>query len=202
MATGDNGKIFSVAPDGKGDVFYASSETHIRALALDGKGNLLAGTEPNGLVLRIPLAPRCANALANAGRWPTTPAGRAAGYVLYETARREITALVLDPSGNLYVGAIGDKTRAPQAAAATAQLGPQPPARRWRQRQPRRSSRRSRGAPPRLPAIPRSSIPLPCIASRRTARRKRCGPRREDIVYSLGSAQDGKLLLGTATRAR
>jgi WD40 repeat protein len=97
VATGDTGQIFAVAPDGKGDLFYASDETHIRSLALDGKGNLIAGTEPNGWVMRIPLAP-----------------GKAAdrkAFVLYETPKREITAIVPDSSGNLYVAAIGEKTR-------------------------------------------------------------------------------------------
>src|SRR5579862_7139593 len=115
VATGGTGKIFSVTPDGKGDVFYSGEETHIRALALDGKGNLLAGTEPNGLVLRIPLAaPRTS---------PATASPRAA-YVVYETSKREITALVPDAKGNLYVAAIGDKTRPPALPALTTTPAP------------------------------------------------------------------------------
>ncbi len=93
VATGDTGKIFVVAPDGKGQVFYSSEETHIRSLAIDATGNILAGTEPNGLVLRIPKA-------ANARR----------AFVLYETSKKEITALLQDGNGNLYVAAVGDKT--------------------------------------------------------------------------------------------
>ena len=34
-------------------VFYDSDEAHIRVLAFDGKGQLIAGTEPSGRVLRI-----------------------------------------------------------------------------------------------------------------------------------------------------
>lgn len=92
VATGDTGKIFVVAPDGKGQVFYSSEETHIRSLAIDSSGNVLAGTEPSGLVLRIPKA-------ANARR----------AFVLYETSKKEITALLQDSRGNLYVAAVGDK---------------------------------------------------------------------------------------------
>ena len=93
VATGDTGKIFSVAPDGKGQVFYSSEETHIRSLALDASGNVLAGTEPSGRVLRIPKA-------ANNRR----------AFVLYETSKKEITALLQAANGDLYVAAVGEKT--------------------------------------------------------------------------------------------
>ncbi len=89
VATGDSGKIFSVAPDGKGQVFYSSEETHIRTLALDSSGNVLAGTEPSGLVLRISKA-------GNPHR----------AFVLYETSKKEITALLQDSTGNLYVNSV------------------------------------------------------------------------------------------------
>ena len=93
VATGDTGKIFAVAPDGKGDVFYGGEETHIRALTLDGKGNLLAGTEPNGRVLRISLAApaparRDSGRAKNAAASPAaTDSGRSA-FVIYETREK------------------------------------------------------------------------------------------------------------------
>src|SRR5260370_42602860 len=93
VATGDTGKIFSVAPDGKGQVFYSSEETHIRTLALDSTGNILAGTEPSGLVLRISKA-------GNPHR----------AFVLYETSKKEITALLQDSTGNLYIATAVEKT--------------------------------------------------------------------------------------------
>ena len=43
VATGDKGQIYSVTPDGKGELFYASDEAHIRVLAFDGKGNSNCG---------------------------------------------------------------------------------------------------------------------------------------------------------------
>ena len=118
VATGDTGKIFSVSADGKSETFFGGGETHILALAFDGKGNLLAGTEPNGLILRIPLAAPPAAAVA-AARPPNNKAdkdnktdqekqnaenGAAASsrqaYVLYETNKKEITAIVPDGAGN------------------------------------------------------------------------------------------------------
>jgi hypothetical protein len=97
VATGDTGTIFAVKPDGKGDVFYKSDQAHIRALAFDHQGNILAGTEPDGRILRISKA--------------ATSEKARAGFVLYETSKKEITSLVMDGAGNLYVAAIGDKSR-------------------------------------------------------------------------------------------
>ena len=190
-ATGEHGKIFSVSPDGKGDVFYAGSETHVRALALDGKGNLLAGTEPSGLVLRIPLAAAGPANAARAAAQPSDsqPAGRQA-YVVYETPRREVTSLLMDGTGNLYVGAIGDKTRPPPGAAQIQQ-----------QQQQAIAGQGGAGGQGQQQANPFQ--PFPVVNSSAVYRIAADGSpeelwfSREDIVYSLGSVADGKLLLGT-----
>ena len=101
VATGDSGQIFVVGPDGKGKLFYQSDERHARSLAFDSKGNLLVGTDPNGLILRIEIARKNGESLPNAG----------ASFVLYETSKKEVTALLVDQSGNLYASAIGEKNR-------------------------------------------------------------------------------------------
>ena len=80
VGTGDKGQIYAVAPDGKGELFYASDEAHIRVIAFDGKGNVIVGTEPSGRVLRLTKTKR---------------GGAAEGFVLYETPKREITALAV-----------------------------------------------------------------------------------------------------------
>ena len=103
VATGDKGQIFAVSPDGKSELFYASDEAHIRVMAFDTKGNLLVGTEPSGRVLRIT---KKSNASARKDK-DKEPA--AEGFVLYETAKREITALAVSPDGNVYAAAIGEK---------------------------------------------------------------------------------------------
>jgi outer membrane protein assembly factor BamB len=103
VATGDKGQIFAVSPDGKSELYYASDEAHIRVLAFDAKGNLLVGTEPSGRVLRVT---KIANASARKDR-DKEPA--AEGFVLYETSKREITALAVAPDGNVYAAAIGEK---------------------------------------------------------------------------------------------
>ena len=103
VATGDRGQIFAVSPDGKSELFYASDEAHIRVMAFDAKGNLLVGTEPSGRVLRVT---KKSNASARKDK-DKEPA--AEGFVLYETSKREITALAVAPDGNVYAAAIGEK---------------------------------------------------------------------------------------------
>src|SRR5262249_54301357 len=49
LATGDHGEIFRVNPKGEHSLFFKSDEAHIRVLALDGRGNLIAGSDGSGL---------------------------------------------------------------------------------------------------------------------------------------------------------
>ncbi len=186
VATGDKGEIFAVKPDGKGQVFYTSEETHIRALAFDSKGNLLAGTEPNGLILRIPKAGSEKDRRA---------------FVLYETSKKEITALLVDRSGNAYAAAIGEKQRPGPTFPQVPTVQPQaPPA-------------VTAGAAPAQPAItvttaaipqqPVPFIPFPPLVSSAVYRLAPDGvpeelwSSREELVYALGLSPAGKLLLGT-----
>jgi hypothetical protein len=181
IATGDTGKIFSVAPDGKGQVFYSSEETHIRSLALDSKGNVLAGTEPSGRVLRIPKA----------------VAGRRA-FVLYETSKKEITALLLAANGDLYVSAVGEKTAPPQ--------GPPRPVTTETTTTSNFVITVGPGGNQAGPAAQQQSTPftlLPTVNSSSVFRIAADGSpeelwsARDDVVYSMGLLPDGKLLLGT-----
>ncbi len=89
LATGDQGLIHRVTPDGKGSVFYRTEETHARSLAIDAGGNLIVGTEPGGLVVRV------------------SPAGE--GFVLYQTPKREVTAVAVAKDGVVYASAVGNK---------------------------------------------------------------------------------------------
>jgi sugar lactone lactonase YvrE len=203
VATGDTGKIFAVAPDGKGQIFYTSQETHVRSLALDSNGNLLAGTEPSGLVLRISRA-------VDASTQKTAPAGRSSNsatnprraFVLYETAKKEITALLLDANGNLYVAGVGEKLppslRQPRVQAAeqapsggfTVTLGP--------------------AANTAIPLPQTQAVtpfaPLPTVNSSSVYRIAPDGSPEElwsspdEVVYALGRLPSGKLLLGTGNQ--
>ena len=182
VATGDTGKIFSVAPDGKGQTFYSSEETHIRSLALDTNGNVLAGTEPSGRVLRIPKA-----------------ANNRHAFVLYETSRKEITALLQAANGDLYVAAVGEKTTPPpgpprpmtpeanSASNFVISIGP--------------GGNATGVAAPQTQTSP--FTPLPTVNSSSVYRIAPDGSpeelwnARDEVVYSMGLLSNGKLLLGT-----
>jgi hypothetical protein len=122
VATGDKGQIFKVAPDGKGETFYSSDEAHIRVLNFDKQGALIAGTEPNGRVLRITQGSGSNNAKE---KNRSAEGASAEGFVLYETAKREITALTVAADGTIYVAGIGDKQKAGAPAPTTVITSPQ-----------------------------------------------------------------------------
>lgn len=106
VATGDQGEIYRVSPDGHGRVFYKTEETHARSLTMDKADNLIVGTEPGGLVLRI------------------TQAGD--GFVLYQAPKREVTAVAVGPDGSIYAAVVGNKSGATPLATPAITVVPTP----------------------------------------------------------------------------
>lgn len=92
IATGGPAAIYRVNlknPTATPEKFFSSSEQHIRSLIFAKDGTLYAGSDGRGLVYRI------------------SPDGK--GFVLFEAPKHEIPALTIDPQGNLYVAALGNK---------------------------------------------------------------------------------------------
>jgi outer membrane protein assembly factor BamB len=183
VATGDKGQLFAVAPDGTGEPFYASEEAHIRVLAFDSSGDLLAGTEPSGRILRItrPKSPRKDKDPASAE-----------GFVLYETTKREVTAITVAPNGQIYAAAIGEKQH-PQPAPTTVITTPQ-------------GTTTITGGAVVLGGQPQGQtpfVPFPTLLSSSIYRISAEGAHeeiwnsRDDVVYSLALNSDGRLLAGT-----
>src|SRR5438094_4525933 len=119
-------------------------------------------------------------------------AAKAEGFVLYETSRREITSLIAAPDGTIYVSAIGEKQRTGQAPTTVIST-------------PQGTTTFTTGpvvnpgqAQPQQPFVP-----FPPIVSTSIYRISNEGApeelwtSREDVVYSLGLASDGRLLAGT-----
>src|SRR6266404_5155515 len=186
VATGDKGQIFAVSPDGKSELFYASDEAHIRVLAFDAHNDLLAGTEPSGRILRI-----TRYGSKNARKDKGSPA--AEGFVLYETARREVTALAVAPDGKIYAAAIGEKQRPSTPAPTTVITTPQ-------------GTTTITGGAVVLGGQPQGQTPFIPFPQQLSSSIYRLSPEgapeelwnsRDDVVYSLAINSDGRLLAGT-----
>ena len=188
VATGDKGQVFAVAPDGKGELSYSSDEAHIRVLAFDSNGNLIAGTEPSGRVLRISRS----SSKASPKNSKDSAAPKAEGFVLYETSKREVTSLAVSSDGVIYASAIGEKQRAGQPPSAIITT-------------PQGTTTITGGGvitggqvQPQQPFVP-----FPPLLSSSIYRISADGApeelwsSRDDVVYALGLASDGRLLAGT-----
>ncbi len=51
VGAGNPGNIYRVDKTGKAETYYETGQSHVTALAFDSKGNVLAGTEPNGILV-------------------------------------------------------------------------------------------------------------------------------------------------------
>jgi hypothetical protein len=126
VATGDEGKIYKVAPDGSVTTAFDSQESQVLCLALAPDGSIYAGTGPSGLIVRIApdgnarvicdtpenyvwsLALDAAGKTLFAGTGPkgriyqVTPQGKAS--IFYTTKQEHILRLATGPDGILYAG--------------------------------------------------------------------------------------------------
>jgi sugar lactone lactonase YvrE len=103
VGTGDTGKLYRVtAANAKPEasLLIDTNETHVISLVADKQGNLLAGTDPGGLVLRV------------------SPQGKA--FALFDSPLREIHALSLGADGSLYALALSDAATGPRASSTAA----------------------------------------------------------------------------------
>jgi WD40 repeat protein len=192
VATGDKGEIFSVNPSGKGEVFYSSDEAHIRVLAFDPGGNLIAGTEPSGRVVRVS---RRSEKSVRENKSDKSPAGAssAEGFVLYETPKREVTALAIAPDGTIYVSAIGERQRNTSPAPSAIITNPQGTTTITPGQTAASSQSASQTVFVAFPPVLTSSIYRLSPAGAPDE----LWSSREEIVYSLGLSADGRLLAGT-----
>jgi hypothetical protein len=126
VATGDEGKILKVAPDGKASVAFATGDSEVLCLATARDGSIYAGTGPHGLVIRLDaegngkvlykspemyiwslaVSPEGDSIYAGTGPkgriYAVTPDGKA--RVFYETKKEHILALATGTGGMLYAG--------------------------------------------------------------------------------------------------
>ena len=105
VGTGDTGKLYRVRTAGakpEASLLISTTQTHVMSLAVTAQGDLIAGTDSGGLVLRI------------------SSEGKA--FALFDTQLREIHALAVAADGSIYALALSDAaatTRTSTTAAAT-----------------------------------------------------------------------------------
>src|SRR5215216_3944008 len=103
VGTGDSGKLYRVRAAGANpetSLLVSTNQTHVISLALTPQGDLIAGTDSGGLVLRV------------------SPEGKT--FALFDTQLREIHSLAPAADGSIYALALSD-------AAATARSPSTPP---------------------------------------------------------------------------
>lgn len=91
VGTGDSGKLYRVKAAGakpESSLLISTNQTHVISLAVTAQGDLIAGTDPGGLVLRI------------------SPNGKA--FALFDAHLREIHALAPASDGSIYALALSD----------------------------------------------------------------------------------------------
>jgi len=199
VGTGDKGEIYAVAPDGKGQLFYQSDERHARSLAFDAKGNLLVGTDPDGLILRIEISH------ATGAKDSQAPPKPGAAYVVYETDKKEVISLLTDSSGNLYAAAIGEKQRPAGASSVQPLIAQQPSA--------VATALSAQGAvtlalqaaataqpPPAFSLFPSTTGGSQVVKISPAGAPETLWTSREDLVFSMALAPNGKVLLGTGNK--
>jgi hypothetical protein len=145
---------------------------------------LLAGTEPNGRILRI------THNAERAAKRKTPEESVADGFVIYETSKREVTSIAVGADGSLYVAAIGEKNR-PGTAAPSAVIA---------------TSQGTTTITNVTPGVVQGGVPFlafPQAISSSIYRISADGApeeiwsSRDEIVYALGLNSDGRLLAGT-----
>jgi hypothetical protein len=99
IATGGPAAIYRLDPSQAGtkpELFFKSDEHHIRCMALDHQGNLIAGSDGTGLIYRI----------ATDGR--IGPDSK--GFIVYDAPKSEITSVAIGEGGVIYASAVGERT--------------------------------------------------------------------------------------------
>jgi hypothetical protein len=87
VGTGEPATIYRVDKGGSGEQYYETGQSHVTSLAFDVHGQLLAGTEPNGILYRI--------------------SAKDKAFVLYDANLPEIRSIVPMPDGTIYAAALG-----------------------------------------------------------------------------------------------
>lgn len=88
LGTGNDGRVFKVNPDGRGELFFDSAELEVHALAPASDGGLFVGTSPDGRIYKVDAT--------------------GAATTFFDPEDKYIWSLAVAPDGTVYAGT-GDK---------------------------------------------------------------------------------------------
>ena len=173
-------------------MFFETEETHVRAIVIDPSDNLIVGTDPGGLILRI----------SNDGSEAPK------GFVLYQSSKKEVTALAQAADGTIYAAGVGNRKPAPRARPTTPRATTPTP--RSRPAAPGMTPGGAQATQPRTTPAPQ---PPSALLTNLTGGSEiyRIAPDGEplvawtsksDLVYSLALDPEGRLLIGSGDRGR
>ncbi len=189
LATGDKGEIHRISTEGDGSLFFETNETHVRSLLVDGNDDLIVGTDPSGLVMRVSIGDR----------------SEPEGFVLYQSSRAEITAVVRGEDGTIYAAGVGNRTTRPARRTPTPAATPRPAARTapaggTTTQQQSTTPAPTRTAPAALLARVIGGSTIYAIAP--DGEPREIWSSGQTIVYSLTVDSAGRLLAGTGDKGR
>lgn len=105
IATGVDGKLFRVTPKGEGKVWFDSTDTHLRSLAVRKDGRLLAGASGKGRIYSI--------------------AADGSAHALFDSPLNEVSAVFVDADGIGWAAAVTNVLPSSAPAKAPAKQGAQ-----------------------------------------------------------------------------
>lgn len=111
VGSGDGGKIYKVKAANaspESSILFDTSETHVISLAVDSRGNLYAGTDSNGIVMKFDAS-----------------TDHKSVFGLLDSPLREIHELAVGPDGSVYALALGESASAPKNDAVTPPAAPE-----------------------------------------------------------------------------
>ncbi len=98
-ATGDEGKVFKVAPDGKATLLYTADDSQVLSLAAAADGSVYAGTGPAGQIVRIDAAGKATVLHRASGTYVWSLAVDAKGETIYAGTGPKGIVYRLTPDG-------------------------------------------------------------------------------------------------------